>query len=123
MLRKMVKMSKEELGLKSWFLPLGTYPLKEKVEMEVSCVTLGLSLRKGGYVGHLQCYRMRRSPTAWANLYGVEVLIMGDTIFARDDKKFTKTACPTQGTWFGKFARGYKLRMGVIKKQDFEVTS
>ena len=71
MLREMVTMSKEDLGLKAWFLPLGTYPLKDKVRMEVSCVTLGLSLRKGGYFVHLQWESMGKSPTAWANLYGV----------------------------------------------------
>ena len=83
MLRKMVTMSKEELGLKAWFLPLGTYPLKDKVGMEVSCVTLGLSLRKGRYFVHLQWDSMGKSPTSWDNLYVVEVLVMEDTIFAK----------------------------------------
>ena len=31
-------------------------------------------------------------------------------------------ACPTRVPWFGKFVRGSKLRMGVIKKQDFGIT-
>ena len=34
----------------------------------------------------------------------------------------TATAYPTRGPWFGIFMRGYKLRMGVIKKQDFGIT-
>ena len=48
---------------------------------------------------------------------------MGDTIYARDRKKFTETACPTRNPWFGKFMRGSKLWMGVINKQDIGVTS
>ena len=51
------------------------------------------------------------------------MLGMGDTIFKRDCKKFTDTACPTQGLWFGKFMVLYKLRMIFIKKRDFGVTS
>ena len=34
-----------------------------------------------------------------------------------------EAACNNQGTCFGKFMRGYKLCMGVIKKKDFGVTS
>ena len=33
------------------------------------------------------------------------------------------TACTNQGPWFGNFMRGSKIQMGVIKKQDFGVTS
>ena len=36
---------------------------------------------------------------------------------------FTETACPTQGPWFEKFMRVSKLSMGVIKRQEFGVTS
>ena len=60
---------------------------------------------------------------AWANLYGAEALEMGDTIFARDGKIFTDTACPTQGPYFGKVMISYKLRMRLIKKHRFGVTS
>ena len=48
---------------------------------------------------------------------------MGDTIYSRDGKEFNEITCLTSGPWFGKFRKGLKLRMGVIKKQDFEVTS
>ena len=66
---------------------------------------------------------MRKYPTQWANLYGDGVLGMGDTIFERDCKKFTDTACSTQGPWFGKFMRLYQLWMRFIKKHYFGVTS
>ena len=36
---------------------------------------------------------------------------------------FTETACPTQGPWFEKSMRVSKLSMGVIKRQEFGVTS
>ena len=48
---------------------------------------------------------------------------MGETIFARDGKKFTDTACPTQGPWFGKCMKSYNLEMRFIKKHGFVVTS
>ena len=48
---------------------------------------------------------------------------IGDNIYVRDRKKFTETACPMRGPWFGKFMRGSKLRIGVIKKYGFGVTS
>ena len=48
---------------------------------------------------------------------------MGDTIFARDGKKFTDTACPTRGPWFEKLMISYKLQMIFINKHDFVVTS
>ena len=40
-----------------------------------------------------------------------------------DVKRFTETACPMREPWFGKFMRVLKLRMGVVRKQDFGVTS
>ena len=43
--------------------------------------------------------------------------------FLRDGKKSTETECTTWGPWFGKFMKGYKLRVGLIKKQYFRVTS
>ena len=63
--------------------------------MGVTHLTIRFSLRKRRYVGHIKWDSMRKSPTAWANIYGAGVLEMGDTIFARDGKKFTDTACPT----------------------------
>ena len=105
------------------FPPLGPYPLKDEVGMEVACVTFRMSLRKGKYFGHLQWYSKRKFPTYWDNLYGSGVLVMGDTIYVRYGKYFTETACPKRGPRFGKFMRGLKLRMGVIKKQNFGVTS
>ena len=46
---------------------------------------------------------------------------MGEKLFSRDGKNFTETECPTRGPWFGKFVRESKLRMGLIKRQDFGV--
>ena len=54
MLRKMVKMSREELGLEDWLPPLGPYPVKDEVRIGVVCVTLSISISKGRYIGNLQ---------------------------------------------------------------------
>ena len=77
-------MTNEEFGLEVLFPPLVTYPLKRYVLMGVKYVTLRLSLKNGIYVGNIQRDSMRKSPTAWANIYGAGVLEMGDTIFAWD---------------------------------------
>ena len=65
---------------------------------------------------------MRKAPTAWENVYGEGSLVMGDTIYSRYGRILIATACPTRVTRFGKFTRGSKLRIGVIKKQDFGIT-
>ena len=75
---------------------MGTYMLKGELGMGVACLTSRLSLRKGVYVGHIQCDSTRKLPTTWANLYGAGVFVMGGTIFARDSNKFTDMACPTR---------------------------
>ena len=74
---------------------LGTYPFTDEMVMGIACVTFNLSLRKGGYSGHLQWCIMRKSLTAWTNLYGAGILVMGDTIYSQDRKKFTETTFPT----------------------------
>ena len=73
-------------------------------------------------LGNLQCDSMRKSPTAWVNLYGAVKLGMGDTIFSRGGRKFTETACPKRGPWFRKFVWGSKLSMAVINRQYFDLT-
>ena len=122
-MRKMGKMAKEYLVLEYWFLHMGSYPLKDEARMGVACVTLRISIRKWRYIGQLQWDIMSKSPTEWANLNGAGAMGMGDTIYARERKRFTKTVCPTRGPRFGKFMRGSKLRMGVIKKHYLGVTS
>ena len=101
---------------------MGNYLLKGEAGIGMECVTLRLSLRKWIYVGHLQWDRTRKAPTAWDNLYGAWVLGMGHSIFARDSKKFTDTACPTRGPWFENLMISYKVRMIFINKHDFVVT-
>ena len=74
---------------------MSTNLLKRDVGMGVACVTSRFSLRKGVYIGHIQWCNMMKTLTSWANLYGAGVFQMGYTMFARDGKIFTDTACPT----------------------------
>ena len=69
------------------------------------------------YVEHLQWDSTTKGSTSLDDLYGVGVLGMGDTMYARDGGKFTEIACPTRGGVVLKFMIGYKLNMGVVKKQ------
>ena len=91
MLRNMIKMAREELGLDYWLPPLGPYPLKDKVGLGVACVTLRITLRKWIYVGPLQWDSTRKGLTARENLYGDGVLVLGGTIYSRYGKKFMET--------------------------------
>ena len=86
------------MGLYGWFPPMGPYSLRNNVGVWVVCVTPRLSLINGIYVGHLQWDSMRKSPTAWANIYGFGLLGMEDNIFARDGKK-------VHGDSFAKYTR------------------
>ena len=118
MLRNMGMVYKEDWGLEDWFTPLGLYPLKDKVGIGVVCVILGLYLRNGIYVGHLQWEIMRKAQKKRDDLYVSGMLVMEDNFFARDRGNFTETESTTQDAWFKNFMRGSKLRMGVIKKLD-----
>ena len=60
MMSKMEIMDRKNIGLEDWFPYLGPYPLKDRFGMGVDCVTLRISLRKGRYVGNLQCDRIRK---------------------------------------------------------------
>ena len=82
-----------------------------------------LSLIDVGYVGHLQWDRISNSLTDWVNLYGAGTLGMGNKIYSWDGNKFTETTCSTLVPWFGKLMRMSKLRVGVIRRQYFGVTS
>ena len=59
----------------------------------------------------------------WVNLYGSAVLGVGDTIFVRYGNNFADIAYPMCGPCFRRFMRVYKLRMVIIKKRYFGVTS
>ena len=65
---------------------------------------------------------MKKGPTAGANLYGAGSLGIGNMIYSRDGRILTATLCTKRGTWFGKFMRGSKLRMGAINKKDSRIT-
>ena len=54
--------------------------------MGVSFIILRLSLKKGGYFGHIQWESMRKYPTAWANIYGDGSVENGEHHFSRDGK-------------------------------------
>ena len=110
------------MGLDTWLTPMGPYPLVEEVGMVLAFTTFILSLRKGRHKEHLQWKSMRKGPRAWDNLYGSRSLVMGDKIYEWDGSILKATACTTRGPWFGKFMRGTKFSMGVIKKQDFGIT-
>ena len=121
MVKGLGKVAGDELGLETWIPHMGPFPLVDELRIILACSTLIFSFQKGRHAGHLQWDSMRKSPMAWANIYGAVSLGMGDMIYSRGGRILTSTACPTRGTWFGKFMRGSKLRMGVIKNKYFGI--
>ena len=122
MVKRLGKVTSDELGLETWLPPMGPFPLVNEVGIILECKTLKFSLRKGRHAEHLQLYLMRKVQKDWADICGAGSLGMVDTIYKRNGRILTATAYPTRGPWFGIFMRGYKFRMGVIKKQDFGIT-
>ena len=80
-----------------------------------------LSMRKGKYAFRLQCDSTRKAPTTWINIYKARDGRSHRTIFAKDDRKMAATNCPTRSPWFVKFKRRVKLKMGIIRKQNFRI--
>ena len=122
MVKRLGKAAGDELVMDTWMPPMVYYPIVDGLGISLVCTTLIFSLRKGIHAEHLHWDLMRKAPTAWANLYRVGSLIMGNTIYSRDGNILIATACPTRGHWFGKLMRGSKLSMEVIKNQYFGIT-
>ena len=122
MVKRLGKMVGGELGVEKLIPPMGPYYLVYEVGMILACTYLIIYLKKGRHTEHLQWDLTRKALMDWANVYGAASLEICDTIYSRDGRILTSIAYPTRGTWFGKFMRGSKLSMGVIKKQEFGIT-
>ena len=87
--------------------------------MGVVLTTPILSLRKGIYVYHLHWYIVRKFQMTRSNLYEKGECVRRRNILVKDKRKLVATDCLTRGPWFGKFMRGNKLSMGIVRNQDF----
>ena len=71
------------VGVGRMVSPSGSLSVEGRGGYGIGMCNLRLSFRKGGYVGNLQWDIMTKSPTEWANIYGYEVLVMGNIIFIK----------------------------------------
>ena len=101
---------------------MGLFPLIYEIGMGVECYTLILSIRKVKYSVHLHWGIMSKYIMAWSNPYETGECGSRRTIFDKYEGKLVATYFPTREPWLVKFMRGYKLRMGIIRKQDFGIS-
>ena len=102
-LRKMVIMAKEELGLEFLFPPLGTYPLKGGGVDGSGMCNLEVFSQKGYICCKYTMGHHEESPNIMGQYIWSWIVGNGGHYFSRDGKKFTNTACPNRGLWLGKF--------------------
>lgn len=109
-------------GMREPLPPRGPFPLRDDCGMKAAYMLLENSLRPGKYAGHLQWDSARGMTTAYANAYMSGVDSLRGSVMAKDDKKMMVTTCPTRSLWYERFSRGAKLRIGVIRKQNYALT-
>ena len=102
---------------------LGPFPIGDLCGMKMACLSLDASLRKGRYADHLQWDSMRATPGAISNMWRAGIDSTGGSVLAKDEKKLYVTSNPARTEWFERFMKGAKLRIGVIKRRNFALTS
>ena len=120
-LNKMHEVGDEVLGMVEGLPNLGPFTLRYEVGMGLACYNLMLSTRKGKNPRHFQWDSKRKYTTELSNIYKVGECGSWSTIFAKYERKLMATDFSIRGLWFVEFMRGGRLRMGIIRKHDFEI--
>ena len=66
---------------------------------------------------------MRKSPTTCSDSYKSGNGGRHITIFSNDDRNLVAVDCPNMEPLFGIFMQGAKLRMGIVRRQDFGIST
>ena len=122
-LRRSHRSGEEAFGFEQSLPALGPFPISDTCGMKMACLSLDASLRKGRYADHLQYDSMRSTPGAISNMWRAGIDSMGGSVLAKDEKKLYVTSNPARTEWFERFMKGAKLRIGVIKRRNFALTS
>jgi hypothetical protein len=101
---------------------LGSEEVRDRVGMSEALVTIAISLRYGRNSKHKQYDTMRKTRT-WLNNAHDAGQEYSWTVVGLDCAKQYVTTGHTSGKWFGRFMRGSRLKMGMIRRQNEALTS
>ena len=102
---------------------LGNAELTDRVGMSAALATLVTSLRAGRNSANIQVDTMRKTRTWISNAHDAGQEYSCESVVGLDRAKQYVTSCHTFGKWYGRFMRGARLRMGMVRKQNEALTS
>jgi hypothetical protein len=102
---------------------LGLAEVWDQVGMAEALATLVTSLRPGRNSTNVQWDTMRKTRMWLSNAHNAGREYMCEMVVGIDRAKQYVTRSHTLGKWFGRFMRGTRLRMGMIRKQNEALTS
>ena len=99
--------------------PLGPWPLGAHLGM-AQAITLECRANEKGIRGRkfVTHETSRKARTVHTNLWAASPWSGVDLSFASRNQKFRATLCPTQKVFFEHFARGFRIRTGIMSRQD-----
>ena len=102
---------------------LGNPVVEDRVGMKIAVSTLIATTRGGHHASHVQWETARKTPTWYRNVWDAGRHYVRLAFTGTDRLKATASSCPTVGTWFARFSKGCRTRMGVIKVQNEPLTA
>jgi len=109
--------------LESLLPQLGSTEVRDQVGMVEILTTLVTSLRLGRNSTNIQWDTMQKTRTWLSNAHDAGREYTRETAVGMDRAKQYVTSGHTLEKWFGRFMRGARLRMGMIRKQNEALTS
>jgi hypothetical protein len=102
---------------------LGSEEVHDRVGMSEALVTIATLLRYGRNSKHIQYDTMRKTRTWLNNAHDAGQEYSCETVVGLDRAKQYVTTGHTSGKWFGRFMKGSRMRMGMIRRQNEALTS
>ena len=99
--------------------PLGPWPIGEDLGMRHAIMMECRSFEPGTQGRrHITWGTARKARTVHTNLWEISPASGMDVTFSTGKSRFTATKCPSQSKWFEAFSRGFRIRTGVMTRQD-----
>ena len=100
-------------------VPLGPWPLGEDFGMQEAISLECRSLEKGTRGREVVTYATaRKARSMYTNLWACSPLSGADISFSSGKQRYFATRCPSQSQWFEHFSKGFRIRTGVMTRQD-----
>ncbi len=113
----------EKVSLEPQLPPLGPFPVRDSLGMNVAIIMLLKSLEPGKYHSHYQQFEMiRKLRAGFANVYMASVEGVSSLCTVGGERaKHHLTQSPTQSKWFEHFSQGCIRQMGQDVRQDWAI--